>query len=215
MPIKKANDVANIYIQYENPNEVTRINDDIFKIKMSLTGRRLLREIESHMAAGKDVKVKMRLDCGSITAPRLTESQVNRFRVPYSEEDEAHHRIASKISKVNAHDGASEGTSVTIYYNPRESISIDSIGRPYIGIDRKEGFFTLAHELIHALHMLRGMARGNGISEIYLPNSKQYEEENRVIGINEFAVRNITENRIRQEWGVPLRAHYFLTQKPI
>ncbi|PPC63834.1 hypothetical protein C1Y41_04105 [Pantoea sp. ICBG 1758] len=215
MHIKKANDAANIYIHYENPNEVTRINDDLFKIKMCLTGRRLLREIESHMAAGKNVNIKMRLDCGSVTAPRLTESQITRFRVPYSEEDETHHKIASKVSKVNRQDGASEGTSATISYNPRESISIDSIGRPYIGVDRNEGFFTLAHELIHALHMLRGNARGQGMSEIYLPNSKQYEEENRVIGINEFAVRDITENRIRQEWGAPLRAHYFLTQRPI
>ena len=59
---------------------------------------------------------------------------------------------------------------------------------------------TLAHELIHCMHALEGTM-----------NSDNQKEEYATVGIHGYEGDEITENRIRQELNVPLRAYYFAT----
>jgi hypothetical protein len=59
-------------------------------------------------------------------------------------------------------------------------------------------FTILGHELIHALHSLYGIRKNNST-----------DEENWTTGIMGFEGEEISENRIRADAGVPLRARYF------
>ena len=95
------------------------------------------------------------------------------------------------------------GTSVVIVHEPRSGQYARlkqeyGNGGPFV-----QPFVTLAHELIHALHYLRGVAgeRGDLLTGLG-------DEEYRTMGLGPYAGERYTENAIRLEWGLHPRTFY-------
>jgi hypothetical protein len=81
------------------------------------------------------------------------------------------------------------GTVAKIYFsNSIRSLNSGLDAPPFIG---------LGHELIHALHSLKGEKK---------PNSD--EEESRTVGINNYVNEAISENALRQDAGLNMRSVY-------
>jgi hypothetical protein len=95
----------------------------------------------------------------------------------------------AKASKdvIAAEDG--RGSVATINFsNAKRTLSSGLASPPFI---------ALAHELIHALHGLKGEKKGT-----------TKEEEERTVGIGDFGDEPISENKIRSEHGVVIRKVY-------
>jgi hypothetical protein len=87
-----------------------------------------------------------------------------------------------------------EGESASIAWDPKDP------GPPY---SPRPAFVGLAHELIHALHMVHGL-------QIYSTNDADglAINEATVVGLGVFKDEPFTENAIRHEHGIALRTQY-------
>ena len=77
------------------------------------------------------------------------------------------------------------------------------------GIDGRPTFIALAHELVHAHHYLHGMCY-RGIADMIMDggNTGIMEEEMRTVGFGRYSDEVPSENKVREEHGVALRASY-------
>jgi hypothetical protein len=76
---------------------------------------------------------------------------------------------------------------------------------------RTPPFVALAHELVHALHIVSGKVWRPGDAAGGFDKRQEMEtmvEEARTVGCGKYASRKITENGIRAEHGLPLRQYY-------
>ena len=87
--------------------------------------------------------------------------------------------------------GNGEGTVSIMHYTNAQIFSQGSGVR-----ETTYPHIVLAHELIHSLHHLTGTRNEAG------------KEEEWTTGINEFADEPLSENKIREEFGLPLRLAY-------
>ena len=93
------------------------------------------------------------------------------------------------------------GTGAVVTWNHRD-----------VGQDGRPGFIALAHELVHALHYVEGSCyRAATGSVTDQGNSGIMEEEMRTVGCLRYAGESPSENAIRGEHNVPLRANYSAT----
>ncbi|MGD7413034.1 M91 family zinc metallopeptidase, partial [Ralstonia pseudosolanacearum] len=87
----------------------------------------------------------------------------------------------------------------------------DSNGSPKrMRKDSKESFVVLAHEMIHAHHVMAGTSKG-GSGDRYDETSEAGQEELRAVGLGAYAHANTgepTENSIRAEHGLRMRSKY-------
>lgn len=97
---------------------------------------------------------------------------------------------AGNVTKGAAMNSAKDGTGTVsaIYYNPNVYITPDGKRPPYIG---------LAHELIHAMHNLKGTSK-----------TTTHDDEYMVVGFGSNSDLPVTENAIRAEHNVEARASY-------
>lgn len=92
------------------------------------------------------------------------------------------------------------GLPAIVSYNP--FISYDTASLASLGVPTP-AFVALAHELVHALHILGGDRVGDAD-----PARANLIEEARTIGCGRYENTRISENAIRAEHGLPLRRHY-------
>lgn len=93
------------------------------------------------------------------------------------------------------------GASAVVTWNPDDN-----------GIDGRPSFIALAHELIHALHYVTGTCYRSATGMVSdLGNAGIMEEEMRTVGFGAYAGEVPSENAIRGEHGVALRADYVST----
>lgn len=98
-----------------------------------------------------------------------------------------------------------EGVSAIVGWCPNQVMYT-----PRVGTDRKPHFVpmavTLGHELIHALHHLRGTSKSG--SQIDVGGKMTSEEEAYTVGLGPYANKKYTENKLRRDFNLPERLSY-------
>ncbi|WP_343230441.1 M91 family zinc metallopeptidase [Xanthomonas euvesicatoria] len=91
-------------------------------------------------------------------------------------------------------------------------MELNSNGSPLrLGSNPEESFVVLAHELIHAQHLLAGTSKAYKGGDRYDETSEAGKEELRAVGVGKYEYRKTrqpSENSIRQEHGLPIRKKY-------
>ncbi|APP79814.1 MULTISPECIES: XopG/HopH/AvrPtoH family type III secretion system effector [Xanthomonas] len=117
---------------------------------------------------------------------------------------------SAKIAKKLAKEGV--GCNAMVEWNPHSHIELNGNGSPVrIGSNADEAFVVLAHELVHARHLLAGTSTAYDGGDRYDERSEAGKEELRAVGIGEYDSRTTgepSENSIRQEHGLPIRKKY-------
>ncbi|WP_230640779.1 XopG/HopH/AvrPtoH family type III secretion system effector [Ralstonia solanacearum] len=179
------------------------------KIASGRTGNQLLRDIGS-LSAKKGRKLTIsEIGAGEspCTEPVLTASQLDKHQPSSFKENK-------KIAKQFARKGtfsSGDGCSAIVNWNPTTNIRLSQDGSPLgYGRDSDESFAVLAHELVHARHVMAGTSKA-WVGDRYDPSSEAGKEESRAIGIGKYAFSKTgepSENSIRSEHDLPLRAKY-------
>jgi len=193
-------------------DDLKLIEQSIVQIKNKPIGKGLLKKIKELSTNEKFVKIVCQYRKGHSARPVLTKSQLKSFEVanvsddPY---DKNHNSLALYISSKPLSKSKREGTSALVEFDPSESISIVN-GEPKFSNLYKEAFVCLAHELIHSLRFLKGNSLAGKGGDIQNPSSYAMQEENRVVGLGQYAHRTFTENAVRAEHGLLLRKTYLI-----
>lgn len=182
MPHDIATEFPGIIIRLRTPNESvtfpTTVKMALAQISSQAVGQALLNQITALVA-----KQKWGYTVCIMRPGNLAINDVNDGKGPQWNGGS----VAKRAHEDDACNGTGCVTSVT--WNPNVMSTPDG-ARP--------GFIALAHELIHALYNLKGEASSN-----------TSEEEYRTVGLPPREnTREITENRIRDEHGIPPRATY-------
>ncbi|WP_290439099.1 XopG/HopH/AvrPtoH family type III secretion system effector [Xanthomonas oryzae] len=114
------------------------------------------------------------------------------------------------LAKERARKG--KGCNAIIEWSPHSNIELNSNGSPLrLGSNPEESFVVLAHELIHAQHILAGTSKAYNGGDRYDETSEAGKEELRAVGVGKYEYRKTrqpSENSIRQEHGLPIRKKY-------
>lgn len=105
-----------------------------------------------------------------------------------------------------------KGCNAIIEWSPHSHIELNGNGSPLrLGSNSEESFVVLAHELIHAKHLLAGTSKAYKGGDRYDETSEAGKEEIRAVGIGKYEYRKTmqpSENSIREEHGLPIRKKY-------
>jgi len=105
-----------------------------------------------------------------------------------------------------------KGCNALIEWSPQSHIELNGNGSPVrLGPNPDESFVVLAHELIHAQHLLAGTSKAYKGGDRYDETSEAGKEEFRAVGIGKYEYRKTgqpSENSIRAEHGLPIRNKY-------
>ncbi|PPC63830.1 hypothetical protein C1Y41_04085 [Pantoea sp. ICBG 1758] len=194
MPISIATDCSRISIEANRQEDVNEIDTLITRIRNTTAGKSLLKTIESESRNGRSIHIMENSWMPSQTVPVLTESQAASRdlypRVLHQESMDTARTLAVKKGMFKA-----EGTAAYMHFNLREGNIVDSRGETTYAPYRQsmnEKVANLAHELIHAMRILKGTYTND-------ESDKGYEdEEMRAIGSGKYADEAISENKIRQ-----------------
>ncbi|QUP52452.1 type III secretion system effector protein [Ralstonia syzygii] len=186
-----------------------KVNDALGKISSRRTGNELLSGISS-LSTTRQRKLTIRevdSDDESSTEPVLTRPQIAAYR---PEDFDQNQSIAARLANGATFEGEA-GCSAIVSWNPKKSIELSRNGSPKrVRKDPKESFVVLAHEMIHARHIMAGTSRG-GSGDRYDETSEAGQEELRAVGLGAYAHANTdepTENSIRAEHGLRARSKY-------
>jgi len=202
--IKQSQIAPFITIKYNSEYDVDKIERALAKIESKDIGRKLLNQLMSETTDGRKIDIIIDTKENSGAMPILTDSQLKKYKIIYNEDemnsDEYSENINSNTTKAievsKRKVFGREGVSVILRINPNEFLKVNSQGDMLQDYDPAMGFVTLAHELIHALHYMKGKHRGK-------------DEENYTVGLKGFEKEEFTENSIRKEHGINLRQKYF------
>jgi Effector protein len=188
------------------------------KVALGPSGKNLLNDIAANSQGPQGKHVSIVSGHSPATRALLTDTQAtargmhqNDFSV-----DQNEIAVAAAVKKsvlgVNFANGA--GAKAEITWNPDLSLQLNPEGLPYRELESGLGqsHVTLAHELVHALHYMKGDAKlgGNPLDE----SSPAGKEELRAIGLGKYAKLPFSENSIRQEHGLPLRTRFAGISRP-
>lgn len=189
---------------YKNETEAA-----LNKIASGRTGNQLLREIGS-LSAKRGRKLTINeIGAGEspCTEPVLTASQLDKHQPSSFRENK---RIAKQFARKGTFSNG-DGCSAIVNWNPATNIRLSQNGSPLgLGQDSDESFAVLAHELVHARHVMAGTSKA-WVGDRYDPSSEAGKEESRAIGIGKYTYSKTgepSENSIRSEHDLPLRAKY-------
>jgi len=187
------------------PADHERAESALYKLNSGKVGSALLQEIKNLTVDGKFITIKV--SYGETSAiPRLTQKQALLHGVSESPTDREHNDIATRLPQKLSFGRKGQGVGSLVFFNPKISAKIVN-GIPERDEDESVSFVSLGHELIHSYRMMKGTFTG-GLDNRYDFNSRAYEEEARAVGIGVYGQEPITENAIRAEHGLPLRAQY-------
>jgi Effector protein len=159
----------------EEPFYFSMVQEALAKIANKPLGLELLQNIQRDGQANFGYKV-------AILRPAMAVKQVQGTTVV------GDGNVAVRSKEDDACNGI--GTVTMVKYNHNTMWTPDG-NRP--------NFIGLAHELTHAWHNLRGIAK-----------PEVAEEEHFTVGLGAYSAERICENTIRAEHGVPLRTTYTL-----
>ncbi|NIG12927.1 hypothetical protein F3J37_01595 [Pantoea sp. Al-1710] len=185
------------------------------RIKSGQNGRNLLSAICQILNHNPDKRLY--IDCanheqGSFVQGRLTDSQVRRFRVSDNPDDPKHEQAMLHLRAPKPDNTPGEGVNPIVRFHPDEAVWTDAMNIGHSVLDPRISFITLAHELVHAFHLLNGTSLATLRDHIWIDGSGQRLEENRAVGSEEFAGNPFSENGVRADHGIPLRASYLLAE---
>jgi len=193
-----------IKISFENLRQLQDIESALEMIKSGQNGARILSEIARVSTGEKNLLIMDAGNGASETGGELTPVQESRYGLNLN--TSPHQQYMKKLLEVSSN---GEGAKSIIFYNPNISVGIDNDDHSWVVKTRKEAFVSLAHELIHAFHVMNGTSKAAGLNAIMNKNSPQKEEEDRATGIGRYAGSTFSENGVRADHDLPLRASYF------
>jgi len=196
-----------------SPRHHEVVESSLERIKSGRNGAALINAICQVMTNGK----KLYIDCdnhtnGTFVHGRLTDAQIARYGVSPSAADRQHEHFAHQLSVRKPDNSYGEGVSAMIRFHPDEAVWTDALGVGHSVQDPRLSFVTLAHELVHAFHLLNGTSLASQRDHIWIEGSGQRQEEDRATGVGDFSRTKLSENGIRADHGIPLRASYFLAE---
>lgn len=177
-----------ILVDGKNAEFFTAACQDLARINSKETGKQLLKLISLRSQgvgtkAGNNVVIVYTNDIGSTAQS----SKKNGVEV---RED----AIPGSVVRLPA-----LGTGSIVRYGH----NLESTYTKEIGIYTPE-FVALAHELIHAFHVISG----DVVKDYDWNTDGAIIEEARTVGIGPYKNTRFSENAIRKEWGLPLRTYY-------
>ncbi|WP_187322917.1 XopG/HopH/AvrPtoH family type III secretion system effector [Paracidovorax avenae] len=209
----------NIYAQSirNEPRELQRFTDEVNvhlgAIQSRPSGGQLLREL-AEIGDRRNHKLTIHEMEPSRAGPRaqgvLSRHQLERH--PNATSFSKINEIAEERYAIKTRNGPNEGSSALISWTAHQtSMGLDSDGDPTGPCaSHADKVSLLAHELVHAKHMMAGTWKGNSGSPAD-PESPAGKEELRAVGLGKYkysATGEPSENSVRAEHGLPKRKSY-------
>jgi len=193
-------------IAFEHEHQFRAAESALNKIKSGPNGSRIIAEIERATTVEKQPMILVESDDNeeSATVGYLTDSQLRRHNVRVHNHSDRTYGLA-----VSHYSSNGEGVRPVVHYNPRDSIMVDSMGDPFSVKNERMAFVTLAHELIHAYHQMKGTSIEGDIDKSPIEDDNHLREEMRAVGYATYANNQFSENGVRRDHQLPIRNEYF------
>ncbi|NIG12912.1 hypothetical protein F3J37_01670 [Pantoea sp. Al-1710] len=211
MPVVRSHTAPFINIKYQTKSDLIKAESALSKLDQGPTGNRLIYELSKLSKNGKSLTIVADRKTTSGAMPTLTKSQVQRFGVSEDEYNIEHNDRANKLAQKRRFGFKGKGTSAIVRWNPSLSVHVSDEGIHSAVNDEKEAFISLAHELIHGYRMMKGTYTADH-SDRYEPGTRSYKEEQRAVGLGIHSNRSFSENSIRNESKMNLRAKYVIDE---
>ena len=133
---------------------------------------------------------------------------------PWQSEADPHVTRPASLRAIKTGVEPNEGSSAVVDWTPLQtSMGLDEDGDPTGPVQSdRDKVSLLAHELIHARHMMAGTWKGTSTGRDSIdPNTAAGKEELRAVGLGKYKYENSeepSENSIRAEHGLPKRVSY-------
>ncbi|NIG12916.1 hypothetical protein F3J37_01650 [Pantoea sp. Al-1710] len=201
--IEQATSAYCIKINAPNVDAYNDVNLALYRIKHTNAGRSLLNKIEKYSKNGKEVEIMYRTITDlTHTVPTLTPKQAEKLQLhptPFHQMSVSRAAQFARQGRLSKGDGA----SAVIMLNPFSQNLDNPHGNPHFNAPGNENYdSSLSHQLVRAMHIVRGSSLDDNSIE-----GREREME-RAMGVREFEGEAISENMIRMELGLPVRASY-------
>ncbi|PPC63836.1 hypothetical protein C1Y41_04115 [Pantoea sp. ICBG 1758] len=209
MIITKSNVVQGVMIQHRDQHDFAQVESMLAKIASKGAGRSLLVNIQKSLRNGRTITIKTNRQQSFSAFAMLTKYQnIN----PFNQNRLSTQNLVRAFGLSSIKGGRpTEGTSAVVEIDPNASLQLNRYGVPtQYKYGTQNTFLSLAHEMIHALNILQGKRLGQAFENVRDSASKKLEEEMRTVGLGKYAGRILSENSIRKEHNMPLRAAYFM-----
>jgi len=205
--IRRSNEVSNILIETDNGNKFNTCERALSLIKSKPIGRDLLNQIESFKNYGKTVKIKVNGMERNTAFAILSRKQAKQWNVKDNESDILNKKVAYQLSTKQVYpiDGPWNGGADAIISWNNHLTGVLANGELSAKQKTTGNHINLAHELIHALHILEGSVLVDSYEKQEQNGVSTLDEERRTIGLDEFSLSKYTENNIRREQGFVIR----------
>ncbi|MCC5077987.1 type III secretion system effector protein [Xanthomonas campestris pv. campestris] len=192
--------------RYRSADYPDRVDAALAKIESTPSGNHLLEGLKPLAAHGK--KVLLNESPPWNPAPSAGAVFTDKQRRKYGERESEGEAAVELGLITKGRFCKGEGTNATVNWSPGVGLMVDSEGRPQGQSSEyaEQAFVGLAHELIHAKHIMSGDFKHGG--DRLDPKSKSGKEELRATGLGKYASERVSENSIRAENGLPIRKHY-------
>jgi len=198
-----------ININYHHVMDYEATDSALAKIKSLPSGQNLLNTINYVTTEDKKMMIAVHDDQITATCGYLSKSQIVGYGVNPEIRSEEHQTAVKLLSTMSKNGQGNEGVPVVVTYSPRRNIDIDYEGYPVEGSNPSEAYVGLAHELVHGMHMMNGTSYSSQLDDVWHQGTGQRKEEERAVGIGQFTREPFSENSIRREARLPIRASYF------
>lgn len=209
-----SNHAPDICINFHTRQDFQNAESALYKLRTTRSGTLLLNRIRNVSTDEKKLMIRVNDNVKTGHMGFLTASQIDKFKMPTNTSD-PDHKAAVRMFSHKKFDGTNgDGTNVVVSYNPRQSIGIDVDGFPVNMNDGRHPEAMLAHELVHAFHLMNGTSLATHKNDVWFYGKGQRMEEERATGLGEYRLEPFSENSVRAELGLPLRASYFYRNLP-
>lgn len=209
MQIAKSHTAPFINIKYQTKSDYLKAESALAKLDSGPKGNQLIYELGRLSRNGKNLTIVASSITTTGAMPTLTKSQIKKYDMPESEYHIEHNNKAKELAQKRRFGRKGEGTSSIVRWNPSLAVNVTDKGLHVAVNDEKQSFISLGHELIHAYRMMKGTYTGDN-SDRYTPGTGSYKEEQRAVGIGLNNKKSFSENSLRSEHSLNLRAKYVI-----
>ncbi|NIG12923.1 hypothetical protein F3J37_01615 [Pantoea sp. Al-1710] len=207
--------IPEIKIHTGSIEELIHIESSLTKINSGPCGHELLKRIKMLSTHGRHVQI-MTHDRENGVGGMLTHSQIQIHKVNRNSDSDEHFNKMLELARIKPNGDNNEGVVAIVKININKGIMLDQDGFPtYLNSGKEMCFVSLAHELVHAYNLMNGTYRGGySFDQLFDENSDMRLEEDRAVGVGIYKGSGISENGVRYDHHLPLRASY-LTREQI